>query len=909
MHPARGTMMATETAPARRVAAARASAPRRHRAVRLALAVASAGALVGLALTLSAGSTPGHPALAASPAFVAQAAAAHLPPSVGPVALATKPKVTRHVRTPSIDLFTATPAKLPAAGGAVHLFAMVQRASTCTFSSTKPLSSLPLTRSCASGSVSISLTLPQNTTSSARTFHFQVAARGPHGPSSAGPVAVVEAAPKQAVAPTRITLEPADTSVTAGSSATFTAAAAGSAITVQWQLSSDGGTTWSPIGGADAPSYSFTTALAENGHRYRAVFTSHGRSTSTRAATLTVTAPVVVAPPASPQAVAQSVTPTATAAADSAPQITQQPEDQGQVVGSSVTFTALASGTPTPTVQWQVSTDGGNTWAPVSGATSTSYTVASVTLLQSAWEYEAVFTNSSGSQTTEPATLTVSNGDVSPQVTTQPSSVTAIAGSIVTFTAAASGVPTPSVQWMIYADGSWTQAPCQATDACSFTADASHNGDYLEAVFSNGVGSPVTSNLAILTVNAADSKPVIQTQPYGLNLASGNTASFTATASGIPAPTVQWQVSGNDGATWINAPGQSATSDTYSFTASTGESGYEYQAVFTNSVGSATSVAASLTVAPLAPQVTTQPVSEVVTSGSSATFSAAASGDPTPSVQWQVNTNNGQGWGNIAEATSPSYTINDVTSAESGYLYQAVFTNVAGSVTTDAVSLTIGAATAATYNWSGYVATGADGQFTAVSGSWVVPAASCTGSGDTYSSDWVGIDGYPGTDGTVEQDGTDSDCAGGTPTYYAWYEMYPAGTMELPSGHPVSAGDEMSASVTVSGTQWMLTVVDSGSKHSWSFTEPVTQSGLQEASVEWVAERPTVNGQYAVLTNFGSVTFTGASATLGGQGGTIASVGGGPIEMVNSSDTHVLASPGALGGSGNSFTDTWIAAS
>jgi hypothetical protein len=863
--------------------------------------------MAGLALTLSAGSTPGHAALPASPAFVAQAAAAHLPPSVGPVALARTPQVTRHVRTPSIDLFTATPAKLPASGGAVHLFAMVQRASTCTFSSTKPLSSLPLTRGCASGSVSISLALPQNTTSSARTFHFQVAARGPHGPSSAGPVAVVEAAPKQATAPAHITLEPADSSVTAGSTATFSAAAAGSATTVQWQLSSDGGTDWTPIVGAKAPTYSFTAALAQNGYRYRAVFTSHGRSTSTLAATLTVAAPVVVSPPASPQAVAQSVTPTATVAADSAPQITLQPANQGQVVGSSVTFTAAASGVPTPTVQWDVSTDAGNTWAPIPGATSTSYTLAAVTSLESDYEYEAVFTNSSGSQTTAPATLTVSNGDIAPQVTTEPTNVTATAGSIVTFTAAASGVPTPSVAWMIYANGSWTPAPCQATDACSFTASTSQSGDYIEAVFSNGIGSPVASNSAILTVNAAESGPVVQTQPYGLNLTSGDTASFTATASGLPAPTVQWQVSGDDGHTWISASGQSATSDTYSFTASTGESGYEYRAVFTNAVGSATSLAAGLTVAPVGPQVTTQPVSEVVASGSSATFSAAASGDPPPSVQWQVNMNNGQGWGNIANATSPSYTVNDVTQAENGYQYQAVFTNVVGSVTTNAVSLTIGVATAATYNWSGYVATGAQGQFTAVSASWVVPAASCSGGGDTYSSDWVGIDGYPGTDGTVEQDGTDTDCAGGVPTYYAWYEMYPAETTELPSGHPVSAGDQMSASVTVSGTQWMLTL--HSSTPSWDFTEPVTQSGLQEASVEWIAERPTVNGQYAVLTNFGTVTFTGASATLGGQSGTIASVGGQPIEMVNSSDTHVLASPGALGGSGNSFTATWLAAS
>jgi hypothetical protein len=724
-------------------------------------------------------------------------------------------------------------------------------------------------------------------------------------------VAVIEAAPKQAIAPPRITLEPADTSVTAGSSATFTAAAAGSALAVKWQLSTDGGSNWSPVNGADAPSYSFIAGLAQNGYRYRAVFTSHGRSATTLAATLTVTTPPVVAPSASPQAATQSVTPTATAAADSAPEITLQPENQGAVVGSPATFTATASGVPTPTVQWKASTDGGNTWSPIPGATSTSYTLGAVALLENGYQYEAVFTNSSGSQTTAPATLTVSEFVSAPQVTTQPSNVTVTAGLIATFTAAASGVPTPTVQWEVSTDGgnSWSKAPCQTVDSCSFAPDISKNGEYVEAIFSNSVGT-ASSNIAILTVNAADTKPAIKLQPYSLSLASGETASFTATASGLPTPTVQWQVSGDGGRTWSSAPGQSASSTTYSFIASTAENGYEYQAVFTNAVGYATSLPVGLTVAPVAPRVTTQPVSQVVTSGSSATFSAAASGDPPPAVQWQVNMNNGQGWGNVANATSPSYTIDDVTSAESGYAYQAVFTNVAGSVTTDVASLTIGVATAASYNWSGYVATAAGGsKFSAVSAAWTVPAASCTGGGDSYSSDWVGIDGYPSGNGTVEQDGTDSDCAGGTPTYYAWYEMYPAGTMELPSGHLVSAGDEMTASVTVSGTQWSLTVNDT--TRSWSYAPPtITGSGLEQASAEWIAERPTVNGQDAVLTDFGSVTFTGASATLAGQSGTIASVGGAPLEMVSSSsDNHVLASPGPLGGSGNSFADTWIAAS
>ena len=463
MHPARGTTMATETAPARRVAAGRPSTARRRRAIRLALATASGGLFVGLAFALPGGATPAPAALAASPLAAAPAAAAHMPPPVGPVA-ATEPRGTRHARTPNVLLFTATPATVPAAGGAVHLFAMVQRAGSCTFSSTKPLPSLPATRSCASGSVSVSLTLPRNRTGAARSFHFQVAARGPNGPTSAGPVTVVQAGPVQLSSAPRITLDPADASVTVGSSATFNAAAAGSSLTVQWQVSTDGGTLWSAIAGAEARSYSLTAAAADTGYRYRAVFTGHGRSATTLAATLTVTPPVVVAPSSTPQAVQQPASPSATAAADSAPQITLQPEDVGENVGQSATFTAAASGVPTPAVQWQVSTDGGNTWTQVVGATSTSYTLSDLTSLENGYEYEAVFSNGVGSpQTTTPATLTV-GADAAPQVTGEPSNVTVTAGITATFTATASGVPTPSVQWMIYENGGWTQAPCQPTE-------------------------------------------------------------------------------------------------------------------------------------------------------------------------------------------------------------------------------------------------------------------------------------------------------------------------------------------------------------------------------------------------------------------------------------------------------------
>jgi hypothetical protein len=83
-----------------------------------------------------------------------------------------------------------------------------------------------------------------------------------------------------------------------------------------------------------------------------------------------------------------------------APSITSNPTNQVVAVGQSATFSASASGTPTPTVQWQVSTDGGKTFSEINGATSTTLTLNNVTMAMSGYEYRAVFTNSAGKATT-----------------------------------------------------------------------------------------------------------------------------------------------------------------------------------------------------------------------------------------------------------------------------------------------------------------------------------------------------------------------------------------------------------------------------------------------------------------------------------------------------------------------------
>ena len=90
-----------------------------------------------------------------------------------------------------------------------------------------------------------------------------------------------------------------------------------------------------------------------------------------------------------------------------APVVTLHPTGQVAESGNTATFSADASGNPTPTVQWQLSTDGGSSWGDISGAIATSYTTSTLLPTDDQNQYRAVFTNALGTDTTNAATLTV----------------------------------------------------------------------------------------------------------------------------------------------------------------------------------------------------------------------------------------------------------------------------------------------------------------------------------------------------------------------------------------------------------------------------------------------------------------------------------------------------------------------
>ena len=270
--------------------------------------------------------------------------------------------------------------------------------------------------------------------------------------------------------------------------------------------------------------------------------------------------------------------------------------------------------------------------------------------------------------------------NTAPSITTQPASQTVTAGGSVTFTVAASGSPAPTFQWNKGGVAIGGATSTTYTIAATVSGDA---GVYT-AVATNIAGS-ATSAGATLTVQAPpppNTAPSITTQPVSQTVTAGGSVTFTVAASGNPAPTIQWNKGG--------VPIGGATGTAYTIAATVSGDAGVYTAVATNSAGTATSAGATLTVqaAPpvnTPPSITTQPVGQTVTAGSSVTFTVAASGSPAPTYQWN------KGGVAIGGATGAALSLSNVQSSDAGS-YTAVATNIAGTATSAAATLTVQAA-------------------------------------------------------------------------------------------------------------------------------------------------------------------------------------------------------------------------
>ncbi len=207
-------------------------------------------------------------------------------------------------------------------------------------------------------------------------------------------------------------------------------------------------------------------------------------------------------------------------------------------------------------------------------------------------------------------------------------------------------------------------------------------------------------------------------------------------------------------------------------------------------------------------------------------------------------------------------------------------------------------------DWSGYTVssdlTAPQADVTAVTGTWVVP--NINGTNDSFSAAWIGIGGQ--YDESLIQTGTEHSILNNTASYFAWYELLPDNSIYL--NMTVNPGDTMSASISLQNSAsntWLVILknLSNGETYQNTFQYASTRS-----SAEWIVERPTVNNFQYPLADFGTITFTGCSATIGGR---VGSITGFPHSVVNMRGRmgNDLVRVGDLSPDGASFGVTFIA--
>jgi hypothetical protein len=264
------------------------------------------------------------------------------------------------------------------------------------------------------------------------------------------------------------------------------------------------------------------------------------------------------------------------------------------------------------------------------------------------------------------------------------------------------------------------------------------------------------------------------------------------------------------------------------------------------------------------------------------------------------------GSGSFAVATANAHRSTTTTQAPSArFLAESRAALVSYLSTSKPQALHAGPATTtaqSSFNWSGYAdVSTTDGTFTKVSASWTTPSVKCTAE-DMIVSNWVGLDGW--NDSTVEQDGTIGWCYKSVPTYFTWYEMYPAGTVEV--GTSLKVGDKISASVTRVGTSYTLALTDATTPAN-SFSESATcaASTCLDTSAEWITERPAFSIGIVPQADYKTFKMTNGAETAAGKSGTISSYATtDQITMIDATQAYDLTTTSALTG-GAAFTTTW----
>jgi lectin family protein/Ig-like domain-containing protein len=367
-----------------------------------------------------------------------------------------------------------------------------------------------------------------------------------------------------------IMTQPATQHVCTGSAILLSVTAA-YATSYQWSFNS------TPISGATSSTYTVSMAAAANAGNYSVTVSNGVSSITSNVAAVAVGSTITSNP------VGLSIHPTQTAF-----------------------FSVAAQGLSPFTYQWYQIPSGGTTGVAISGATSSSYITPPVDLTYNGAQYYATVTDSCAGTplTSTAATLTVTAGNVSPIIITQPVGQSAAPGSTPSFSVVATGSPTLTYQWYRTAAGTTTATAISGATSATYTLPATattvaNDQDSYYVIVSNSYGQAVSEPATLAIGNGILLQ--ITGQPVTQYVDVGASATYQVTATSSLPLTYQWYEAAPGSSTFTAISG--ATSSTYTLdSAATTDTGSVFYVVVSNgTTSSVTSASAGLFVGPLQP--------------------------------------------------------------------------------------------------------------------------------------------------------------------------------------------------------------------------------------------------------------------------------------------------------------------
>jgi hypothetical protein len=480
--------------------------------------------------------------------------------------------------------------------------------------------------------------------------------------------------------------------VPGGQTATFSVSAVNSPpFTYQWSF--DG----TNIDGATNATYSISDVSSNNDGSYSVFISDATNNITSSNALLTV-----IYPP---------------------PVIVSPPTNEVVIAGSNAVFSVNATNYYPLSFQWQFDgtnlVDGGQ----ISGSTNSTLTISPV-MDANAGSFQVIVYDDYGAVTSSIASLTVLDPI---QIIAQPTNQILLPGRNVTFTVTATGM-VPSYQWYFngvpLADGGNVSG--SRSSALTLTNIQANNGGNYAVIITNSFSSSTSSNATLAVINTT---PVILSPPTNSTIISGSNAVFSIYATNYFPLSFQWQFNGTN----LTDGGQisgSLSSNLMISGAQPANAG-PYQVIVTDSYGAITSSIVSLAV-DYPVQITGQPASEALLSGTNATFIVTATGFPL-NYQWYYNGLPLTNGGNISGATSYTLNVANVQTNNNGVYWVSVTNYFSGELSSNAMLTVYNPAQIVTQPANAGILLGSNASFT----------ASATGTAIGYQ--WY-FDGTPLTD-------------------------------------------------------------------------------------------------------------------------------------------------------------------